>query len=572
MSESDNEIFDVLRNGGSIAGSSYGIKSTSSHTISIPPHSIKAERSLIGSMLNCEKALAIGLDLIVETELYNLQHQQFFRVMRDLFQAGTAVNAVTVANELLKRRIVTESSDADILLMEYLEFGIPQHAASYAQVIRDKACRRSVLVAWKHTLSDLDDESKSLDDLLSRAASTIQTASENLSRFTKPKFSVMTSGELDAADLNTEYLVDGILAADQPCIVAAVKKCLKTNIAIDLTLSLASGSKFLNRFYTPRAVRVALMSGESGDATIQETARRIARSKPWINLSDYSNAIWSFELPMIGRLETKRDLIRFIRDHALEVLIVDPAYLCLDLGDDAGNLFKVGPKLIVLTEVMRETGCTIIIVHHNKKSTNAPFRCPELDDIAWSGFQEWARQWILMNRRETYNAENAGSHKLWLNVGGSAGHSGLWALDIEEGDYNDRGGRRWDVSIQGASQAIAETIENRDEAKASLETEKTRAKIEADSKLLLEAYRDFPNGDTLTAVRDSIAMSGKRSAPANMKLLKDGLIEHFMVKKAGQPRDAYRLKSSSGTSGTNTGLTGTDRDCPACPGPTKHRD
>ncbi len=46
---------------------------------------------------------------------------------------------------------------------------------------------------------------------------------------------------------------------------------------------------------------------------------------------------------------------------------------------------------------------------------------------------------------------------------GSAGHSGLWALDIEEGSHKDPGGRRWDVDVQNASEAIAATIEAREE-------------------------------------------------------------------------------------------------------------
>ena len=275
----------------------------------------------------------------------------------------------------------------------------------------------------------------------------------------------MTSAELDAADLHTEYLVDDVLARHQSTIIAAAKRSLKTNIAIDLTLSMASGCSFLGKFYIPKAVRVALMSGESGDAVIQETARRIARSKHWVNISDYENAVWSFDLPRLGRPETKRDLMKFIGDQALEVLIVDPAYLCLDLGDDARNLFAVGKKLRELTDIQHETGCTIALIHHNRKSINDPFAIPELETISWSGFQEWARPWLLIGRRELYDPERAGSHRLWLNVGGSAGHSGCWAVNIEEGSQRDEGGRRWQVTVQGASSAVAQNIQQNESAK-----------------------------------------------------------------------------------------------------------
>jgi len=43
-------------------------------------------------------------------------------------------------------------------------------------------------------------------------------------------------------------------------------------------ISLAVGGFFLGKLKVNRAARVGIMSGESGMATIQETARRIARA------------------------------------------------------------------------------------------------------------------------------------------------------------------------------------------------------------------------------------------------------------------------------------------------------
>ena len=75
------------------------------------------------------------------------------------------------------------------------------------------------------------------------------------------------------------------------------------------------------------------MSGESGPSTLQETALRIAKSKPWVNLEDYENLIWAFDLPKLGQPGTIEALVRFIREHSLEVLIIDPLYLALAAGE-----------------------------------------------------------------------------------------------------------------------------------------------------------------------------------------------------------------------------------------------
>lgn len=383
---------------------------------------------------------------------------------------------------------------------------------------------------------------------LDKITSTLNSVITEVSTTTAPQnFKAWNMPELDSAEFSMEYLVDNVLVAGQPCIIAATKKSLKTNIACDLTLSLASGDKFLNAFCVPKAVRVALMTGESGDATIQETLRRIARSKPWINLKDYTNAICSFDLPRLGQSTTRRDLTKFITDNALRVLIIDPAYMCLDLGEDAGNLFSVGKKLRELTDIGHETNCTIVIIHHNKKSISDPHAIPELESIAWSGFQEWARQWLLIGRRQPYNAEQAGTHKLWLNIGGSAGHSGSWALDIEEGSRKDTGGRRWDVTVCKASEAIAETIEQNDAAKDSRQAEREAKRLRNEVEKLKRAYAKFPEGETAKAIRDTAGLSSQKFAPANAVLIDEGFIVAIDITKNGHTYHGFKITQTTGT-------------------------
>jgi RecA-family ATPase len=101
-----------------------------------------------------------------------------------------------------------------------------------------------------------------------------------------------------------EYDIDRILVAGQPAILAGPSKGLKTTLAIDLGLSLASGEPFLGAFRVNRQRRVLLMSGESGSATIQETARRIMLAKNG-ELRHVDDFMYCQELPSLSR---KRDL------------------------------------------------------------------------------------------------------------------------------------------------------------------------------------------------------------------------------------------------------------------------
>lgn len=364
------------------------------------------------------------------------------------------------------------------------------------------------------------------------------------------EFAAITSQELDAGNYELEYLINGILVHKQPGVIAGPKKSLKTNISIDLALSLASGGKFLNYFQAERAVRVGVMSGESGAATIQETARRIAASKQ-AKLADFTNAFWSFEVPQLGDVLHAAALERFIERHQLEVLILDPTYLMMmGIGSDAGNLFIVGSFLKSLADVTQRTGCTPILCHHLKKGIADPYEPAELENIAWAGFQEFVRQWLLLNRRVPYDPVDGGNHGLWASVGGSAGHSGLWGVDIEEGTRQDLAGRRWDVRVLSAAEAYAA----RDQA-AALQSESTKqrtndAKRTLQKQSILDALAAHPNGETPRVIRESAGIGARSIQLLLTDLLDDGAIESCHVQKHTRTEAGYRLVGGGPANGT----------------------
>jgi hypothetical protein len=94
------------------------------------------------------------------------------------------------------------------------------------------------------------------------------------------------------------------------------------------------------------------------------------------------------------------------------------------------------------------------------------------EDLAMSGFSEFARQWMLINRRTLYE-DGTGEHELWLRIGGSAGFGSLWGVDIKEGviqeDFN---GRQWAVTVHDQGQLRQINAEYNVEAKKLKQEEK----------------------------------------------------------------------------------------------------
>src|SRR5207253_2151692 len=146
------------------------------------------------------------------------------------------------------------------------------------------------------------------------------------------------------------------------------------------------------------------------------------------------------------------------------------------------NMFQVGPLLLRIARVCREAGTTLVLVHHTTKpagmlrmQAGEPL---ELEDLAYSGFQEFARQWLLVNRRQKYEA-GSGEHLLWLNLGGSAGHSGCWGLDIDEGKLDENfGGRGWQVQVRTMDEAFKALSCEKEKRKETVKEDKLRASRE----------------------------------------------------------------------------------------------
>jgi hypothetical protein len=270
----------------------------------------------------------------------------------------------------------------------------------------------------------------------------------------------MDSAAFDDAKFPREWLVKHVLVRGQPGVIGGPKKTLKTSLVIDLAVSIGTGRPFLGKFPVPKRRRVAVLSGESDRASLQETARRVCAARGVSLLG--CDVLWSFRLPCLSLKSDQLVLRRFLHVHKVEVVFIDPLYLCLLGGDRpvaASNLYEVGPVLWQAAAACLGAGATPFFVHHSTKSaskraTDAAVPL-DLDDLAFAGIGEFARQWVLLSRREEFDPR-LGRHRLLLTAGGSAGHTGLWEVDVNEGALGDNfAGRKWQVTVREAGRDAA---------------------------------------------------------------------------------------------------------------------
>lgn len=330
-----------------------------------------------------------------------------------------------------------------------------------------------------------------------------------------------------AADYRREWLVKRLLVRGEPGIVAGTKKSLKTNTGMDLAISLASGSPFLGEFTVYRQVKVAFISGESGKSTLQETAGRIADAKLVSYESLRSWLYLDFRLPQLGRPADVVELRRGIEEMNVEVLLLDPVYLALLSGGkelEASNLFHVGPQLLAVATACLDVGVTPILYHHAKKNLKAGEPI-ELEDISFAGFAEFARQWGLLSRREEY-VPGSGLHKLWFSVGGSAGQSGQWALDIDEGQLDeDFRGRKWDVKVSNLTR-LKQTDTESKQCKANEARETKEREWEQRVLRAIDAKAEAPGSWVgRTQVKEAAGLNTENFGRAIFRLQESGVAQ-----------------------------------------------
>jgi hypothetical protein len=425
-----------------------------------------------------------------------------------------------------------------------------------------------------------DNHGSPLRDRLTERSSTVEPEFDH-DEERRAKITLISSADFAAQKYGNEWLIENVLVKGQPAVLGGPRKSLKTNCLVEMAISLAipqakpgklakgrsktskpvkpmsraTGQdlarqlpapvpvhpKFLGHFVVPERMRVGLLTGESGKATVQETALRICKAKG-TTLED-SGVFWGFDLPRLADPKDLEALQELITNHRLEVVILDPLYLMLLAGNteaSASNMYHTGPILNDAARACLEVGATPILAHHARKyrAPNERFEPLELEDLAFAGIAEFARQWILISRRQPYDHD--GIHKMWLSVGGSAGFGGLYGLDVSEGLVNKSiRGRTWDVTVRDAlnlRQEIAKDAAHR----KKLDQEE---KLKDACKKVLDYLKAHPGGETAKVLSDALNLN-KASVlhPALQALMQQGrvLVCEDLKKGNGQTYTGYR--------------------------------
>lgn len=142
-------------------------------TSRVPPHSVDAERCVIGSMLR-DNGVIGDVNIILKPEhsdenFYNDANRRIFKLVSKLYNDGKAVDLVILGNALHESGEIQDVGGYEYLARIYDETPTAANATYYAQIVRDKAIIRGLIHSGTEIVRDAYDQVSPAVELLEGA-------------------------------------------------------------------------------------------------------------------------------------------------------------------------------------------------------------------------------------------------------------------------------------------------------------------------------------------------------------------------------------------------------------------
>ncbi len=179
-----------------------------------------------------------------------------------------------------------------------------------------------------------------------------------------------------------EWLIEGLWEYDSVGLIVAPPKSYKSTLITNMAVAVASGKPFDGRKVIQGGVLI--LQGENS---------LVAEKSRLMNIAGTTDLPIYYVQSSIN-LDNIEVLKRTIIENNIKMLVIDPLYLLFGSGN-MNHQVDVTPKLRTLTELRKETGCSIILVHHTRKTDGSSDL--STSDINGSGFFEgWYESLIML--------------------------------------------------------------------------------------------------------------------------------------------------------------------------------
>lgn len=393
----------------------------------IPPQNVDAEMSLLGAVLIDEEVLADVTEIVKTKDFYDKRHRSIYDAMVNLFEHHKPVDLLTVTDQLKKKDLLNEVGGTAYLaeLTNYVPTAA--HAATYAEMVAQKAVRRRLIKA-SGEISELGyDEEYNVQELLERAEAELFAVSDQSLKNDLTSIETILLESFDRLEelhrnkgglrgVKTGYRdLDNMTAGLQRSdlvILAARPAMGKTTLVTNLAYNVATLNKQSVLFFSLEMSKEQLIDRMLADVSgVDSWNIRTGNlsDEDFAKLSEASGEmaeapIYIDDSPGLTVLEMRTKARRAAHQAPLGLIVIDYLQLIQGNGRSDGNrVQEVSEISRGLKLLARELNVPVIALSQLSRSVESRSpQIPQLADLRESGSIEQDADIVMFIYREAY--------------------------------------------------------------------------------------------------------------------------------------------------------------------------
>ena len=112
--------------------------------LSVPPHSIEAEQSVLGGLMLENSAWDRIADLINDEDFYRYEHRLIFRAIKSLVELSRPADVITVQEELQRRDELEKANGLEYLITLAQNTPSAANIRRYGEIVRERSIMRQL--------------------------------------------------------------------------------------------------------------------------------------------------------------------------------------------------------------------------------------------------------------------------------------------------------------------------------------------------------------------------------------------------------------------------------------------
>ena len=387
----------------------------------IPPHSIEAEKSVLGSVLQSKEALFEVLEILEPEDFYSEHHKEVFEAVRELNRRSEPVDILTVSEELKKRNTLAMVGGRAFVASLPTEAPSTANAASYAHIIKEKAILRSLIQASADILDRSYKDKTDSQEVLSFAEQEIfniarakqkkdytslyDVMMENISQIdamasTEGKLIGLTTGFVDLDEKTA-----GLQKSNLIIIAARGKTAFVLNLAQNAALKADAKVLIFSLEMSKEELGMRMLSSDTCIDLAKLKTGDLNRGEwedLYIGIDRLTKAgIYIDDTPGISLMEMKNKCRRLKAEKGLDLVIVD--YLQLMEAKAESRQQEISKLSRSLKILAKEMDCPVIVLSQLSRAVEQRIeKKPQLSDLRESGAIEQDADLVMFLYRDEY--------------------------------------------------------------------------------------------------------------------------------------------------------------------------